>query len=339
MAESRFPRIPATHLGTTPEPERRLRLLERVRGTLRNLRYSARTEEAYVYWIRRYVLFHDRRHPLDLGEEHVRGFLAHLATVERAAASTRNQAQAAVVFLYDRVLRAPLERVDGIVPARRPVHVPVVLSPAEVRALLDHLAPPYRLCASLMYGGGLRLLECLALRVKDVDPERGVVMVHGGTGGRDRRAPLAVSTRPVLAAWLREQEHAWARDRKAGICTGGLTPAIERKFPGAAGEWRWRYVFPSRRTSRDASGIRRRHHLHATAMQRAMTAAVAGCRLTKRATCHSLRHSFATHLLEAGADIRTVQELLGHSDVRTTMRYRHVLNDGGLGMISPADRL
>lgn len=313
--------------------------MEQVRHVLRALRYSPRTEQAYVHWIRRYISHHDRRHPRDMAEPEVRDFLAHLAVHGQVSASTQNQAQAALVFLYDRVLRSPLNRVDGITPARRSAYVPVVLSPAEVHALLRELAEPYRLCAGLMYGGGLRLAECMALRVKDVDPARLAVVVRGGKGGKDRPVPLATASVTPLKAWLREQERAYARDVRAGILTGGLTRAVEQKYRGAAGEWRWRYLFPAARTATDADGRRRRHHLHGSAMQRAFLEAVRRSGITKRATCHSLRHSFATHLLETGSDIRTVQELLGHTDLRTTMRYTHVSGRGVLGVVSPADRL
>ena len=298
-----------------------------------------RTEQAYVHWIRRYVVYHGRRHPRDMGVTEVRDFLSHLATVGQVAASTQNQALAALLFLYDRVLRDPLPRVDEIAPARRSRHVPVILSPAEVRGLMAALGEPYRLCVGLMYGGGLRLSECITLRVKDLHPDRRIITVRDGKGSKDRRVPLAEHTLPSLDRWLRKEEPRWAVDARAGVRTGGFSPALERKWPSASGQWRWRYVFPSARTSRDGAGVSRRHHLHGSAVQRAVAAGVRSCGITQRASCHSLRHSFATHLLESGAGIRTVQELLGHSDVRTTMIYTHVLNRGGLGVVSPVDRL
>ncbi|MCU1278014.1 MAG: Integron integrase IntIPac [bacterium] len=306
---------------------------------MRELRYRPRTIVAYVYWIRRYVLFHRRRHPRDLGPAAVRSFLSHLARDERVVASTQNQALAALTVLYDRVLLQPLERVDGVIPARRSRHVPVVLSQREVRSILAHLQDPARLCVSLMYGSGLRMGECVGLRVKDVDFDRGEVLVRSGKGDKDRRTPLAESCRGTLTRWLHGQERAFARDVRRHVATTGLTEPLRRKFPHAEREWRWRYVFPSLRVVRDTEGTLRRHHLDPTVVQRAMVRAVRAAGITKRATCHSLRHSFATHLLEAGADIRTVQELLGHSDVRTTMIYTHVLNRGALGVRSPADRL
>jgi integron integrase len=292
-----------------------------------------------VYWIRRFIVHHGRRHPGDLGGEEVRQFLSHLAVAERVAASTQNQALAALLFLYDKVLVAPLDRVEEIAPARRSRHVPVVLSRREIRALMARLRDPYRLCVALMYGSGLRVSECVALRVKEIDTDRREVIVRAGKGGKDRRAPLAGSCVPGLEAWLRHQQPLHAADHRARILTGGLPSALERKLPTASGEWRWRYVFPAARAALDAEGRRRRHHLHMSAVQRAVHEAARDANLTKRVTCHTFRHSFATHLLESGSDIRTVQELLGHTDVRTTMIYTHVLNRGGLGVVSPADRL
>ena len=333
------PPIPLSHLGGSPEPERRYRLLELVRRRMAELRYSPRSVTTYVSWIKRYVVFNHRRHPRDLGPDDVRRFLSHLARKEHVAAATQNQALAALTFLYDRVLSQPLERVDGIAPARRSRHVPVVLSQHEVRSILAQLDDPARLCVSLMYGSGLRLSECLSLRVKDVDFDRHEVVVRGGKGGKDRRTPLADSTQGPLQRWLRGQKREFARDVRRPVGTTGVSDALRRKFPNIDREWSWRYVFPSLRTTRDSQQELRRHHLDPSVVQRAMAKAVHAAGIAKRATCHTLRHSFATHLLESGADIRTVQELLGHSDVRTTMIYTHVLNRGGLGVTSPADRL
>ena len=310
-----------------------------MRHRLRERRYSTRTERAYVFWVRRYVFFHERRHPRDLSADDVRDFLSHLARVERVAASTQNQALAALTFLYGVVLAQPFERIDGIAPARRSRHVPVVLTPREIRALLRQASGAPRLCLALMYGSGLRVLECASLRVKDVDVERREIIVRGGKGDKDRRTPLAESCLPAMERLLREGRLQWGRDQRAGIATTSLSDSLLRKYPGADTEWRWRYVFPSVRTCRDSTGAIRRHHLHETVIQRAMRGAVERAGISKRATCHSLWHSFATHLLESGSDIRTVQELLGHTDVRTTMIYTHVLNRGGLGVRSPADLL
>ena len=333
------PLIPITQLEAKPDASRRFRLLEMVRSRLRERRYSRRTESAYVFWVKRYVLFHDRRHPRDLDGTAVAAFLSHLAREEQVSASTQNQALAALTFLYAAVLRAPLARVEGIVPARRSRHVPVVLSQREVRALLHRLTQPARLCAALMYGSGLRVTECVTLRVKDVDLDRREIVVRAGKGGKDRRTPLAESCVVSLTRRLRDLERRYRLDRRAHIITGGLDAALLRKYPGAQSEWRWWYLFDSARISRDADGTLRRHHMHESMVQRSVRAAAADAGIAKRVSCHSLRHSFATHLLESGADIRTVQELLGHSDVRTTMIYTHVLNRGGLGVRSPADSL
>jgi integron integrase len=333
------PLIPPSHLSGPPDPARKYRLLELVRRRMRERRYSPRTIVAYVAWIRRYVLFHERRHPRDLGAEDVRRFLFSLARVDGVAASTQNQALAALEFLYARVLLRPLERLEGLGPARRPTRVPVVLSQEEVRSILARLEPPARLCVALMYGSGLRVSECVGLRVKDVDFDRREIVVRGAKGGKDRRTPLGDSCRVPLQLWLRQKGREFAGDLRRNVCTTGLSEPLRRKFPSAEREWRWRYVFPSTRVIRDGQGTMRRHHLDASVVQRAMVKAVRASGIAKRATCHSLRHSFATHLLEAGADIRTVQELLGHTDVRTTMSYTHVLNRGALGVRSPADQL
>ncbi|MFN2567503.1 MAG: integron integrase [Gemmatimonadaceae bacterium] len=333
------PTIPLAHLVAPPDAERRYRLLELVRRRLRERRYSQRTEEAYVFWIRRYVLHHGRRHPRELGHEHVREFLSALAVHARVAASTQNQALAALTFLYEKVLGVSLAGVDGIVPARRTQRVPVVLSRREMRSVLAQLADPVRLCAGLMYGSGLRLIECVTLRVKDLDLDRREIVIRDGKGAKDRRTPLAVACVAGLRAWLQDRRRLSRRDQQADVRCTGITPALLRKYPGADRSWAWWYVFPATRTLVPGDGTRHRHHLHETAVQRAVKRAVAAAGITKRVTCHSFRHSFATHLLESGADIRTVQELLGHADVHTTMIYTHVLNRGGLGVRSPADSL
>ena len=339
MTSPRFPLIPLDHLTGRADPARRMRLMEVVRRRLDERRYSRRTQTAYAHWIKRFVLHHGRRHPAELGAEAVRDYLSHLATVERVAASTQNQALAALQFLYGAVLRQPLERIEGIATARRSRHVPVVLSQREVRALLASLDDPPKLCAQLMYGGGLRVLECLQLRVKDVDFDRGELTVRDGKGNKDRRVPLAASVAPRLRGWLEEQARHHARDRRAHVRTTGLAASLERKHPGASVEWRWQYVFPATRLLRDPDGGMRRHHLHESVLSRALARATRAAGIAKRVTSHAFRHSFATHLLESGSDIRTGQELLGHSDIRTTMIYTHVLNRGGLGVVSPGDRL
>jgi len=313
--------------------------MEIVRRKLRERRYSRRTEEAYVHWIRRYIVDNDRRHPRDLGESEVQRFLSALAVEKRVAASTQNQALAALTFLYDRVLERPLARIEGIAPARRSRHVPVVLSPAEIRAILANLDGPARLCAALMYGSGLRLRECLTLRIKDIDLDRHQIVVRDGKGGKDRRTPLADRCLAPLKRLLGQEYERARRDARLDVRTTDIPSSLSRKYPSAETEYRWRYLFAAKRTFKDSAGIRRRHHFHESAVQRAFKNAVLAAHVTKRATCHSLRHSFATHLLESGADIRTVQELLGHTDLRTTMIYTHVLNRGGLGVRSPADAL
>lgn len=337
MAER--PLIPESHLRGPPEPERRFRLLEMVRHRARQRRYSDRTIHSYVYWIRRYVLYYGRRDPRTLDGSHVRGFLSALTTDQCLSASSHNQALAALTFLYAQVINAPFERIPGALPARQTRREPVVLSSSEVGRIVGHLDQPFRLCALLMYGGGLRLMECLTLRVKDVDLERHEIVIRAGKGGKDRRVPLAVSAVGVLRRRLAELRRRWYRDFKAGVRSTGLTPALERKYPNATRDWTWSYLFPATRTFVDRAGLRRRHHLHQTALHRAVVRAVREAGITKRVTSHAFRHSFATHLLESGTDIRTIQELLGHSSLKTTMIYTHVLNRGALGVISPADRL
>jgi integron integrase len=333
------PLIPMSHLAAAANPDRQFRLMEVVRRAARERRYSRRTEEAYVHWIRRYIVVNGRRHPRDLGETEVQRFLSMLAIEERVAASTQNQALAALTFLYERVLQRPLTRIEGITPARRSRHVPVVLSEGEIRSILKRLDEPVRLCAMLMYGSGLRLLECMQLRVKDIDVGRREIVVRAGKGNKDRRTPLADACTAPLTRALARRRALHEHDRRAGIRTTGIPESLLRKYPGADLEWRWQYVFAARRRFTDSAGLQRRHHLHETVVQRAFRIALDEAGIQKRATCHSLRHSFATHLLEAGSDIRTVQELLGHTDLRTTMVYTHVLNRGGLGVRSPADRL
>lgn len=316
------------------------KLLHSLRCKLRLGHFSARTEEAYTGWVVRFVRYHRLRHPADMGEAEVLAFLTYLAVERRLAAATQAQALAALQFLYKHVIDRPLIGLGEVPRARLPVRLPVVLSEAEVRRVLEQLDGTQRLIGMLLYGSGLRLLECLTLRVKDVDLERGEIRVRRGKGARDRVVPLPNAVHELLRGQLRRTRAVHERDLAAGGGAVELPDALARKYPKAAREWPWQWVFPARRTYVDPStGELRRHHLHESAMQRAMAAAVRASGIGKRASCHTLRHSFATHLLSAGYDIRTVQELLGHRDVSTTMIYTHVLNRGGLGVRSPMDTL
>lgn len=335
-----LPPIPTQQLRAAPDVSKRFRLLEIVRLRMRERRFSERTQRAYMGWIRRYIAFHGRRDPRDMGPEQVRAYLSHLAVEARVSASTQNQALAALVFLYDAGIGRALERIEGIAPARRSRHVPVVLSQREVKVLLRQMSDPARLCAALMYGSGLRLMECVTLRVKDIDFDRSEIVVRQGKGGKDRRVPLADACVGLLRKQFKRAAASHQADLRNRVDGLKLDDALRRKYPGAVADWRWQRVFPAVRTYIErGTGVHRRHHLHQSVVQRAVTHAARAAGITKRVSCHSLRHSFATHLLESGADIRTVQVLLGHSDVRTTMIYLHVLNRGGLGVRSPADAL
>ncbi len=333
------PPIPVSHLGGAPEPERKFRLMEVVKRTMRERRFSLRTQEAYAGWIRRYIKFYGRRHPADLDAADVAAFLSDLTVRLGVSASTQNQALAALTFLYSEVLRRSLGVLPGVQPATTPKRLPIVLSEKEVRTVIGLLREPDRLIVSLLYGSGLRILECVSLRVKDIDLDRCEITVRRGKGDKDRLVPLAKSAVADVKRALREAHQRWAKDLKAGIRVTGIDGALARKLPNASREWSWYYVFPATRSFIDASQIAWRHHLHETKIQRAVHDASRRGKVGKRVTCHAFRHSFATNLLENGSDIRTIQELLGHSDVRTTMVYTHVVNRGGLGVKSPADRL
>ena len=318
-----------------PEP----RLLDRVRAAIRTRHYSRRTEEAYVSWIRRFIVFHGKRHPRELGEPEVTAFLSSLAD-RRVSASTQNQALSAVLFLYEDVLGRRLAWMDQIVRAKRPVRLPVVLSREEVVALLSRLHGTVWLMASLMYGAGLRLLECVELRVKDINFDRGELTLRDGKGGKDRVTMVPATLKEALRDHLRRVKAQHEEDLRAGRGGVALPGVLRLKYPNAPFEWGWHWVFPATRFYVDEeTGERRRHHLHESVLQRAVKDAVRAAGIPRPATCHSLRHSFATHLLEAGYDIRTIQELLGHRDVSTTMIYTHVLNQGGRGVRSPLDQL
>jgi integron integrase len=316
------------------------RLLDRVRAAVRSRHYSRRTEKAYVHWVKRYIVFHGKRHPADMGAAEVTQFLTSLAVQTRVAASTQNQALSALLFLYREVLGVDLPWLDGVVRAKRPQYLPVVLTREEVRAIFQRLHGVPRLMALLLYGAGLRLLECCRLRVKDVDFAANQIVIRDGKGRRDRVTMLPAAGKAALATHLERVREQHQADLRRGAGWVELPGALVRKYPNAGRDWGWQWVFPATRFYVDSlTGQRRRHHLHESVLQRAVKDAVRGAGITKPATCHTFRHSFATHLLEESHDIRTVQELLGHQDVSTTMIYTHVLNRGPAGVRSPADRM
>jgi integron integrase len=311
-----------------------------VRHAIRARHFSPRTEDAYVGWIRRYVLFHGKRHPRDLDARHVAAFLSHLAIEHRISAATQRQASAALQFVYREVLDIEIEPARDIARPHVGRRLPIVLSRHEVRLILGHIAGAQHLVASLLYGSGLRLMESLQLRLKDVQLERREIMIRDGKGARDRITPMPAALRPLLEQQIARVRAQHERDLRHDAGWVALPAALDRKMPSASRMPAWQYLFPAARQHTDPeSSQRRRHHLHQSAVQRAVTEAVRASGIAKRATCHTFRHSFATHLLEAGYDIRTIQELLGHSNVKTTMIYTHVLNRGALGVRSPLDSL
>lgn len=315
------------------------RLLDRVREAVRVRHYSRRTEQAYVAWAWRFVLANGRRHPRELGAREVEAFLTRLANDRQVAPGTQNQALAALLFLYRQVLGIDLPWMEDLVRAKRPQRIPVVLSREETTRLLAMLDGQPWLMAALLYGTGMRLMECVRLRVKDVDFARNEIVVRDGKGGKDRRVPLPARLREALAGAVERARVVHAQDLAQGAGEVWLPHALSRKYPNAAREAGWQYVFPSRRLAVDPRGGKvRRHHVDEGVLQRAVRGARLRAGLLKPATCHTLRHSFATHLLESGADIRTVQELLGHKDLATTQIYTHVLQRGAGGVLSPLDR-
>ena len=323
-----------------PGPGRPRKLLDRVRDAVRIRHYSLRTETAYVGWIRRYIYFHGVRHPDEMGSAEVVEFLSDLAVNGNVAASTQNQALAALLFLYREVLGRELEGLDSAVRARAPRRLPVVLTRGEVKAVIHELEGPPRLVATLLYGAGLRLLECLRIRVKDIDFPRRQIVIRQGKGNRDRAALLPDAAVRGLRRQLEDVRPLWDGDRRAERPGVWLPDALARKYPEAENEWTWFWLFAAPRAATDPrTGIQRRHHIVESVPQRAIRAAAARAGIAKRVTPHVFRHSFATHLLEDGADIRTVQTLLGHRDVKTTMIYTHVLDRGPMGVKSPLDRL
>jgi len=315
------------------------KLLDQVRDKLRVKHYAIRTEQTYVDWIKRYIYFHGKTHPKDLGAQDVEAFLTHLAVAGKVSASTQNQAKSALLFLYREVLEIKLPWLDNVTQAKAPKKLPVVLTVSEVQAVLSRLSGSHLLVASLLYGGGMRLMEAMRLRVKDVEFSRHEIIVREGKGFKDRVTMLPESVAATLRAHLVKVKALHEEDLAAGVGEVYLPFALDKKYPNAGREWGWQYIFPSKNVSVDPrSDKTRRHHLDEKGVQRAMKQAVRDAGLVKPATPHTLRHSFATHLLQAGYDIRTVQELLGHSDVSTTMIYTHVLNKGGRGVVSPLDR-
>lgn len=315
------------------------KLLDQLRQQIRVKNYSIRTETVYAEWVKRYIRFHHYRHPSEMGAVEIEAFLTHLAVMRDVSASTQNQALAALLFLYKEVLKLELPRLQDVVRAKKPRHLPVVLTREEVEVLLAQMQGVQWLVANVLYGSGLRLLEALRLRVKDVDFTRCEIVVRDGKGQKDRVTMLPKRVSEPLQAYLEKVQRLHREDLAEGFGEANLPFALARKYPGAAREWGWQFVFPSVNRSRDPRGLGIfRHHLHEKTIQRAVREAARRAGLIKHATPHSLRHSFATHLLEAGQDIRTVQELLEHSDVKTTMIYTHVLNRGGLAVLSPLDR-
>jgi integron integrase len=321
---------------TTNNPPK---LLEQVRDKLRVKHYSIRTEQTYLDWIKRYIYYHGKRHPKDMGARDIEAFLTHLAVVGKVSASTQNQAKSALLFLYREVLEIKLEWLENVTQAKAPKRLPVVLTVSEVQSVLSRLKGTHALIASLLYGGGMRLMEAVRLRVKDVDFARHEILVREGKGFKDRVTMLPESVTAALKAHMVKVKALHEEDLAQGYGEVYLPFALDKKYPNAGREWGWQYIFPSKNLSVDPrSGKTRRHHVDEKGVQRAVKQAVRDAELVKPATPHTLRHSFATHLLQSGYDIRTVQELLGHSDVSTTMIYTHVLNKSGKGVVSPLDR-
>jgi integron integrase len=314
------------------------KLLDQVRDAIRLKHYSIRTEHSHVSWIKRYILYHNKRHPKDMGEKEIEDFLTHMAVDLKVASSTQNQAFNALLFLYREVLKIELKESINAVRAKKSQKLPNVLSKSEALKVLAAMDGIYSLVAKLMYGSGLRLMECLRLRVKDIDFAGDQIIVRDGKGFKDRVTVLPKTVVPALKAHLEKVKMIHKNDLKDGFGSVYLPNALERKYKNAARQWGWQYVFPSKNISKDPrSGIVRRHHMHESTIHKAVKRATRLARISKRISCHTFRHSFATHLLEAGYDIRAVQELMGHSDVSTTMIYTHVLNRPGVTVKSPVD--
>lgn len=316
-----------------------IKLVDQVRKAIRVKHYSYRTEQTYIYWIKKFILFNNKRHPNEMGEKEINRFLTYLAVNRKVAASTQNQALCAILFLYRHVLKKQIGWIDKLERAKNPKTIPVVLSAKEVESVLLQFQGVIWIVVSLLYGSGLRLMESLRLRVKDIDFDYNQITLRDAKGHKDRLSLLPMAVKEPLKKHLQRVKFLHQKDLDEGYGLVYLPYALQRKYPNANSEWIWQYVFPAstRYYDRDDK-IHRRHHLHESVVQRAMKSAVHKAGIQKKASCHTLRHSFATHLLENGYDIRTVQELLGHSDVRTTMIYTHVLNKGGMGVQSPLDK-
>lgn len=320
-------------------PPNEPKLLDQVRALIRTMHYSIRTEDAYTDWIRRFILFHKKRHPSQMGKAEIEEFLTHLAVDRKVAASTQSQAKSALLFLYQRVLKLEIEWLKDVVAAKQPQRLPTVLTFDETRRLLSHLKSETWLVASLLYGSGLRLMEACRLRVLDIDFDMRQIIVRNGKGAKDRVTMLPEALVVPLKSHLELVRLQHQRDCEQGGGEVYLPFALDRKYPSAAQEWKWQYIFPADGLSEDPrSGITRRHHIDEQRVQRAVKQAAQDANIQKKVTPHTLRHSFATHLLQSGYDIRTVQELLGHKDVRTTQIYTHVLNRGSNAVLSPLDR-
>ena len=318
--------------------EKQPKLLDQVRNTLRTKHYSMKTEQAYVHWIKRYILFHNKRHPKDMGEKEINQFLTHLAVKEKVAASTQNQALCAIVFLYKHVLKIELGDFGNVTWAKKQEREPVVFTQKEVKAVINQLSGMNWIMANLLYGAGLRLGECLQLRVKDIDFEYNQITVRDSKGNKDRITVLPQIVKQPLREHLKTVKKLHEKDLKDGFGSVYLPYALERKYPNAGKEFGWQFVFPATQISTDPrTGIRRRHHIYETVLQKAVKQAVRKAGITKQGSCHTFRHSFATHLLQSGTDIRTVQDLMGHKDVKTTEIYTHVIKS--LGITSPADKI
>lgn len=336
---------PASHIAreTTPKQQgaaHKPKLLDQVRQAIRARHYSKRTERTYVDWIKRFIFFHGKRHPSEMAEPEINQFLTDLAVNKKVSASTQNQALSAILFFYQHVLQKPLEWINPAVRAKKPKHLPVVLTRGEVKSIIDAMEGAPKLIATLLYGAGLRLNECLQLRFKDIEFAKEQILIRDGKGQKDRITTLPTTVKEPLLAHLRNVYRLHQKDLREGCGRVVLPYALARKYPNADREWGWQWAFPAPTRYFDKeTKTERRHHLHETVVQKAMRQAVIRTKIGKPATPHVLRHSFATHLLEDGYDIRTIQELLGHNDLKTTMIYTHVLNKGGRGVRSPADKL